>query len=716
MKQYKIKVYFKKGYLFKSKIDLVKNDYNSTEFTFEFDIEDGRNVFEMKCPNGEIYVKDIIDNKIQLVDYDGNLNPVSLIPIVGTYEFEIVHYAEESKLTLQEHGYFTVRDEVVEVNNSEIENDSKFSILDSLINDVEKMKDSTAKVIENTNKNSEYAKEQGDYAKEQAQKVIDSNSQATEIINNFEENVDTYTGNFNKNVEDKLESYNQNDTNKTNSYNENASSKLKEYNDNHTEKMDAYNTNHTNKLKSYNDNATSKISEYNTNATQKETDFNTNTETKVTEYNENHESKMQEYNENAATKVNEFNEEVESLRDELNDCYKNQLIGQAEGTSVYINDSADARMRFLEIDGALEQDLPNPEYPQDIEVLENIVEPKVNNKNLIKNELISKTVNGVTITINEDKSISLKGIIDKSFTLYLFKEKHNFLKKGIEYTLSHKCTLPAGVYFRIQNSNNTDLFYGIGTKDTSASESLTFSYSKNLNDKIDCIIWFGSYSIGKNIDFTLYPQLEEGTKETFYEPYHEETININLEDNFIAKINEELKDTLRIENGHAILNKKIGKIILDGVESWSQNSGKTLFYTPINDILEFNNNAKAPDLISNYYLPISFNNAYSGIDDYGITYNHSQKAIAIRNKDYLNIEDFVESLKENPIEVYYPLAEPYDIDLGPFKLPKTFKGVSNIFLNANLETSFKIEYVKDTNIVIDNLSKAIVALGGDNNV
>ena len=102
MKQYKIGVFFEKGYLVSSQINLVTEDYKSTEFIFEFDIEEGRKVFELKKPNGSKYIKDIVNNKITLVDYDTELNEISLIPTAGTYEFEIVNYTEDSKLTLQE--------------------------------------------------------------------------------------------------------------------------------------------------------------------------------------------------------------------------------------------------------------------------------------------------------------------------------------------------------------------------------------------------------------------------------------------------------------------------------------------------------------------------------------------------------------------------------------------------------------------------------------
>lgn len=990
MRNFKIKVYFKKDILIQSEIVLVKNDYNSTELDFEFDIENGKKVFELKKPDGTSFIKDIVDNKIVLVDFDDEGNIIPIINQAGPYKFEIVCYTENSKITT-EPGYFKALDEVVNIDEDKLSEDARLPILDSLINEaIEASKESKEQ--------GDYAKEQGDYAKEQAESVINANSQATEIINSFENNVNTYTTSFNENADSRLKSYNQNVEDKVKEYNDNHQAKMSDYNTNVETKLNEYDTNHTNKLKAYNDNDTEKIEAYNSNHDSKLSDYNTNTETKLSEYNSNHEEKMQEYNSNAETKVNEFNNEVDTLKDELNGCYNNQLIGQAEGTSIQVKDSADARIRVLEIDGALEQETtkginsvdlknptrtnltygtfsfkndileitntsgiypsvsynildlvkknigkslsfyyeswfvenetneanvsllinynddtpnyfpvlvnnngkktkfdipdnvdnisvcelrifsnntkidspsylkitkpmlyfgtttdeveyekytggqpsPSPDYSQEIEVLEApnllpypytettktvngitftdneddtitlngtatsdakfalygsqnidnqksilgeyicgginnnirvqvvhrennnfhvlaistgnlqkidlstyqngyieikvlagtscdnvVVKPmltktdeidsyipygciqnKVTNRNLIKNELISKTVNGVTVTVNKNKSISLRGTVGQSFTLYLFKEKQSFLKENAEYTLSHKGILPKGAYFRIQNSNNTDLFYGVGVKDNSSNNSLTFIHNKNLNDKIDCIIWFGSYSVGQEIDFTLYPQLEEGSKETEYIPYQEDTVNIDLQGNFMAKLTDEIKDTLRIENGHAILNKRIDKErltsnnILSFVDEYKRFSWLNI------------NSSKS---IGSEYVKSNF-----AICKTNTTVNAEYKNTIIprgrENGGHIiyvwldnvtNIDEAKEFLDNNEMYVYYILKEPYEIDLGSVKLPKTFKGVSNIFLNANLETNFKVDYVKDTQLVIDDLQSQI---------
>ena len=66
------------------------------------------------------------------------------------------------------------------------------------------------------------------------------------------------------------------------------------------------------------------------------------------------------------------------------------------------------------------------------------------NKNLLKNTAISKTVNGVTFTVNEDKSVTVNGIVTAVESVFNFYHKTNSipetLEKGVEYTASVNST------------------------------------------------------------------------------------------------------------------------------------------------------------------------------------------------------------------------------------------------------------------------------------
>ena len=195
-----IKVFFDKNYIVSPDIQLVANDYNSVEFNFVFDRIEGRKVFELKKPDDTIWIKDIENNKVILVDYDEDGNCVPLINQSGKYTYEVVLYDENSKLTSVGTGAFKARSEVVDVDNDVVAESSRLPILDDLIRQ-------TDNAIKNANNSATYAAEQGDYAKEQASNIVNANSKAELIISNFETNVDEYVTNFNANADLQIKNY-----------------------------------------------------------------------------------------------------------------------------------------------------------------------------------------------------------------------------------------------------------------------------------------------------------------------------------------------------------------------------------------------------------------------------------------------------------------------------------------------------------------------------
>ena len=114
---------------------LISGDYNSTKLVFDFDIEDGIKVFEMKNENNEIvYVDEIENNELILVGKDENDNNCTLFNTKGTYAFEVTLYGNDSKLT-SVHGAFSVQQEEVVISDDVAE--SHLPIFDEMINNLE---------------------------------------------------------------------------------------------------------------------------------------------------------------------------------------------------------------------------------------------------------------------------------------------------------------------------------------------------------------------------------------------------------------------------------------------------------------------------------------------------------------------------------------------------------------------------------------------------
>ncbi|MBQ7139999.1 MAG: hypothetical protein IJO32_00675 [Bacilli bacterium] len=170
MKEYTLKIDFNNQRIIPNQeIELVQNDYNSTKFNFIFDDEYSNytKVFELKYPSSKKWIKEIINDELILANYDEDGNIIPILIEVRDYEFEVVLYDENSKLTNFATGKFFVRPELVNPTDEEIELETEYPILDQLIQETTALKEGYEKVVEQGN----YAEEQGNYAKKEATKV-----------------------------------------------------------------------------------------------------------------------------------------------------------------------------------------------------------------------------------------------------------------------------------------------------------------------------------------------------------------------------------------------------------------------------------------------------------------------------------------------------------------------------------------------------------------
>ena len=157
------------------------------------------------------------------------------------------------------------------------------------------------------------------------------------------------------------------------------------------------------------------------------------------------------------------------------------------------------------------------------------------------------------------------------------------------------------------------------------------------------------------------------------------------------------------------------KIILNGTENITQNSNKNLFvYMLPNDLGKFVGADTIPEILSNQYSAMKFDDGYSGEKDYGITFglNYGDR-ICIRNKDYNTVEEFKTALATNNLIIYYKLATPLDLELTEeqkeTKKINTYKNITNIAVDNNLAT-LDVTYKKDQNTVNQNYENRIAAL------
>lgn len=353
---------------------------------------------------------------------------------------------------------------------------------------------------------------------------------------------------------------------------------------------------------------------------------------------------------------------------------------------------------------------PNPDYPQEIEVIKDNVGIKVTGKNLFKPTLIADDGNTI-IVVNADIVLN-----DDTFSL--------ICKNGTD------------MYFG-QVANKGTVYNGIRGNliDVSNCSKISFSLSNNLfnnnyityYDENKISLGFkqfnssnGTYTISNGVKYVSFRfglratigtsyqtkvQIEYDTP-TDYEKYQEQITNIDLQGNFIGKIGD-VKDRLYIQNGHAYLEKNIGKVVLNGINyNFPTKSGTTsnnMFITNgIPNIKKLTSNSSYGSIISTHFTNNVTNVMYSndivgiaGRTDNGLTIGFGLDS-GINTIDLAN-----EWLKSNNVEVFYELETQETIDLGEVSIP-TYEGVNNISLIANMDTNMYGEYLEDLTLKMYN--------------
>ena len=133
-------------------------------------------------------------------------------------------------------------------------------------------------------------------------------------------------------------------------------------------------------------------------------------------------------------------------------------------------------------------------------------------KNLLPNNITSQIINGVTVTKNDDGSITLNGTATSYFNLK-FTDDPIILQPGTYMQSFHpsgSVTPNGGIFINSKDTDNTQIF----------EYSITTTISKTLDVETTIVNYNVAVNPGTVIEnITLYPMLELGSTVTSYEPY-----------------------------------------------------------------------------------------------------------------------------------------------------------------------------------------------------
>ena len=255
-------------------------------------------------------------------------------------------------------------------------------------------------------------------------------------------------------------------------------------------------------------------------------------------------------------------------------------------------------------------------------------------KNLIPTMDEPLSANGITCTVNVDGSITLDGTATANTYINF---PHMMIEAGT-YTLSSGSAIPTGIGLSLREANNqsTNL---LRVSNGQSAATGTIAYNG------DAYVYISINSGTTVSNLTIYPQLEEGSEATAYEPY--QGMTTALEDG----------DSLDLATGEVVRRWK--RLELDGTEAWTfagtNDHGISNFYTPLTDPYV----SKPPTWMCTHYP--NQNTLFADTTDRGIMLSAGYTAYI--RETYTTVEDFKAYLaaqKEagTPVTVLYRMKKP----------------------------------------------------------
>ena len=322
---------------------------------------------------------------------------------------------------------------------------------------------------------------------------------------------------------------------------------------------------------------------------------------------------------------------------------------------------------------------PNPDYPQEITVIEGDLSLKDVGENLIDFGILMDLAKNITEVENG----------------YTFSPNTGAYSTGLE--LERPLPLPVSLSYKVQNGSGTNFrmrfWYDNGDKVTlsggsgTSTEETTVILENITKPGANSIVRIG-FDWTTAGSFTIKDfMINHGDKNKPYEPYQELITEIDLQGNFIAKLPNGTKDRLYLNQGHLYLEQNVGKIVLNGTENWNKdvNADNDTDYFYISGCGIDRNNIDSV-MCDHFIKGSASKQGFWGTTVFVITINKTLTGIVASDTIDQRKTKFKTWLSENNVTVYYELATPIIHDLGEYSV-ETLKGNSTIRAISNLEPS-----------------------------
>lgn len=322
---------------------------------------------------------------------------------------------------------------------------------------------------------------------------------------------------------------------------------------------------------------------------------------------------------------------------------------------------------------------PNPDYPQDINVVTGEQTVKVTGKNLFdKNNPNSRTgnveANGTLNLTGNNRTFFLKCEPNTTYTIQKRNDGdvNRFIVAWSELTPENG--IP--VYGRIQDYDANSITITTGA----TAKYLLVTYYRNAETVL---------TEQQVIDSI---QVELGSTATDYQPYQSQSYPLFLGSLELCKIGD-YQDYIWTDGEKWYKHAEIGKAVFTGSvdESWSiENSGTPNFYYRLNNGAPgtWATQDNWTTTLSNYGTPNTVYNS-NRLNGIGILSAASSAVVRIRYGEEMALADWKAKLAATPMVLYYPLATPTDEEITNATLISQLNALANAYGYAG-ETNFFI--------------------------
>lgn len=336
---------------------------------------------------------------------------------------------------------------------------------------------------------------------------------------------------------------------------------------------------------------------------------------------------------------------------------------------------------------------PNPEYKQEIKSVgdSGSVEFVTCGNNLLNVTFNTATHNGMTVTNNNDGTITLNGTSNDIVTLVVswidIKVENNEL-----YFLSGSYSNNIRVYLTERYTNDyswkSDHFdYGTGLQLPNNADGCTYR---------TCAIFINKGVSCNNI--VIKPQLERCTKATPFKPYQESKATLTLAEP-LRSLPNGVRDTVEANaDGSLKIVRRVGKVVFDGSsdENWQYGTIGYWFTSSLaNKIRDVSGEYPA---LSDEMIITNWKLYESNAEKYPYHF-HPNKNLHLNMLNFNTLAEFKTWLEENPVTIQYELATPVEETITAEQLAellklRTYAGVTYITTNDAMQPNMIFKYAK----------------------